>query len=543
MHSGPENKKYTYIELFGGCGGLSLGLESAGFRRILANEISPMAAETFAYNLVKGARESLPLKAASPATWNSYFTFLEPPNEGRDGVVNEKSFRDWRARTGNGHPISSEAEATAMGRSSSDLIVGDAGKLAVMLKDLKARDPSSFRQRFGNVALLAGGPPCQSFSLAGKRQRDHPRNRLFESFVAIAETVRPKVVMFENVLGITHPFFDEAGVQWHPWHEVCRRFKQARYLPIPALVNAADFGVPQSRLRFIMVAVEEEFAWKVIGTTLDQGGLPEALRRARTAYQMPGDDRDLIFRVEDIEKGLWPSPLFPRPSTLGEIGRVTVASAIEDLRAIDRGLPFAQGKYAKELDKLFKRPRGVSATSPPKNHSLRNHGQRTRARFRLLRVLANDGLWVRSIADVSRRREEVVGRLVGKALLVPACDGAYVERENSSEAEVRELISSLASAKNVQKCLNPNAPAGAQLSIPDDSIHWQADRVLTIREMARIQSFPDWFEFRSKETTGGGARAYEVPQYTQVGNAVPPLLARAFGRAILDFLTKLDPPS
>ena len=104
---------------------------------------------------------------------------------------------------------------------------------------------------------------------------------------------------------------------------------------------------------------------------------------------------------------------------------------------------------------------------------------------------------------------------------------------------MRDLIGHLASGKNVQKCLNPDKPAGAQLSIPDDSIHWGVDRVLTIREMARIQSFPDWFEFRSKETTGSGMRAYEVPQYTQVGNAVPPLLALAFGNAIRDFLLKL----
>ena len=72
------------------------------------------------------------------------------------------------------------------------------------------------------------------------------------------------------------------------------------------------------------------------------------------------------------------------------------------------------------------------------------------------------------------------------------------------------------------------------LSIPDDACHYKNSlfRTLTVREMARFQSFPDWFEFRSKVTTGGQMRRYEVPQYTQVGNAVPPLLGRALGEVI-----------
>ena len=60
--------------------------------------------------------------------------------------------------------------------------------------------------------------------------------------------------------------------------------------------------------------------------------------------------------------------------------------------------------------------------------------------------------------------------------------------------------------------------------------------------MARIQSFPDWFEFKSKETTGGSSRAFEVPQYTQIGNAVPPLLGLALGKSIRSFLDELATP-
>ena len=71
------------------------------------------------------------------------------------------------------------------------------------------------------------------------------------------------------------------------------------------------------------------------------------------------------------------------------------------------------------------------------------------------------------------------------------------------------------------------------MTIPDDYVHYAEPRVLTVREEARLQSFPDTFEFKGKETTGGKLRGQEVPQYTQVGNAVPPLLAKAIGETIV----------
>jgi len=94
--------------------------------------------------------------------------------------------------------------------------------------------------------------------------------------------------------------------------------------------------------------------------------------------------------------------------------------------------------------------------------------------------------------------------------------------------------------KLTQKALDPDSPASAALSIPDDVCHYSEDelRTLTVREMARIQSFPDAFVFRSKVTTGGQMRKFEVPQYTQVGNAAPPLLGFALGESISNLLQR-----
>ena len=72
--------------------------------------------------------------------------------------------------------------------------------------------------------------------------------------------------------------------------------------------------------------------------------------------------------------------------------------------------------------------------------------------------------------------------------------------------------------------------------MPDDLIHYDEPRTLTVRENARLQSFPDWFAFQGKYTTGGKRRRHEVPRFTQVANAVPPLLAEALGEVLMEIM-------
>jgi DNA (cytosine-5)-methyltransferase 1 len=82
-------------------------------------------------------------------------------------------------------------------------------------------------------------------------------------------------------------------------------------------------------------------------------------------------------------------------------------------------------------------------------------------------------------------------------------------------------------------------PAPTITTLPDDILHYSEPRILTVRECARLQSFPDWFKFRGKFTTGGHQRTRECPRYTQVGNAVPPYLARALGTALKMLLEEI----
>jgi DNA (cytosine-5)-methyltransferase 1 len=92
--------------------------------------------------------------------------------------------------------------------------------------------------------------------------------------------------------------------------------------------------------------------------------------------------------------------------------------------------------------------------------------------------------------------------------------------------------------KSIRTRLNPDSVSPTMVTLPDDFIHPYFNRVLTVREMARIQSFDDSFEFLGKRTTGGDKRSQETPQFTQVGNAVPPLLARAIAEQVAIAINK-----
>jgi DNA (cytosine-5)-methyltransferase 1 len=89
--------------------------------------------------------------------------------------------------------------------------------------------------------------------------------------------------------------------------------------------------------------------------------------------------------------------------------------------------------------------------------------------------------------------------------------------------------------KMATRVLDPDKAAPTITSMPDDLLHYSEPRTLTVRENARLQTFPDWFAFQGKYTTGGERRAREVPRFTQVANAVPPLIAEMWGEVLFKY--------
>lgn len=108
-------------------------------------------------------------------------------------------------------------------------------------------------------------------------------------------------------------------------------------------------------------------------------------------------------------------------------------------------------------------------------------------------------------------------------------------RLNTSITE--EIRAKFGLKKRALRVLDPDMPSPTITSMPDDLLHYAEPRTLTVRENARLQSFPDWFEFKGKYTTGGHLRRIQVPRFTQVANAVPPLVARAIGEFLLNVMT------
>ena len=130
----------------------------------------------------------------------------------------------------------------------------------------------------------------------------------------------------------------------------------------------------------------------------------------------------------------------------------------------------------------------------------------------------------------------------GKPALIRLCS----EQLKMSEADVVKLfrkpnapldaIDILLTRKNIRQRFSEELPSATVVTIADDYISPWEPRTFSVREMARCQSFDDSFEFLGKRTTGGLKRRVEVPQYTQVGNAVPPLLAKAVALEIMKVL-------
>jgi DNA (cytosine-5)-methyltransferase 1 len=185
--------KPTYIDLFAGCGGLSLGLHQSGWKGLFAIEKSPDAFKTLKHNLIDNRNHF---------EWPEW---LPEKNLEIDSVL--KTYRP-------------------------------------QLEELKNK-----------VDLVAGGPPCQGFSMAGRRNENDTRNNLVKSYIKFISILKPKVIFFENVKGFTQEFKKNIDKGKKYSNYVVDALKRNGYYVKGELVNFGDYGIPQKRTRFILVGV------------------------------------------------------------------------------------------------------------------------------------------------------------------------------------------------------------------------------------------------------------------------------------------------
>jgi DNA (cytosine-5)-methyltransferase 1 len=180
----------NYIDLFSGCGGLSFGLMRSGWKGLFAVEKDANAFSTLKFNLIDGKKHFL---------WPDW---LKVQRHDIDKVLKKHT-----------------AELQAL---------------------------------VGKVDLVAGGPPCQGFSVVGRRNENDKRNKLVDSYVSFIALTKPKLVFFENVRGFTMEFAKKgSGTIYSDY--VTEQLQALGYDVHSDIVNFADYGVPQRRLRFILV--------------------------------------------------------------------------------------------------------------------------------------------------------------------------------------------------------------------------------------------------------------------------------------------------
>lgn len=524
-----------YIELFAGCGGLSLGLKSVGFKLVMANELSPMAAESYAFNFfnenLNGESEK-PFPKPKKTLWlSSQYALSDLKNRLREDPRNFPAYGEGTCDIdSNGSNLSGS------------LVVGSIVELNKWLKE-KPKVAADLQDGFGvgEIDLVSGGPPCQSFSMAGLRQLESDKNSLPWEFVTFAKMVQPKLVLLENVTGILRPFKDKNGQSFYAWFELAKAFTAIGYIPLCLHVNAKVAGVPQNRPRFILLGIREDILERL---------QPTFNTAEARLFQQPleffnqtkgGKDVEfgaLLYRDVSISDDMELfKASFLKPVVASADKFVTVSDAIDDLR--DNGA--SDAPFSDELLKTFS---CVLPKRQMKNHELRANSELVRRRFRLYQILQQvDNKTRKNVLAVLKQEAHHLDDSDWEKLSVfdfLVESGQFVRFK--SKKEFLLFLNRHPTKKQTQKALLANQPAPAALSIPDDACHYHHDeqRTLTVREMARIQSFPDNFEFRSKITTGGKMRSFEVPQYTQVGNAVPPLLGRALGLATAELISRLQ---
>lgn len=412
----------TFIDLFSGCGGLSLGLSQAGWQGLFAIERAADAFETFRANFLgKDARHDF-------------------------------QWPDWLDQTA--HSID-------------DVLVGHQGQL----NDLR-----------GKVDLIAGGPPCQGFSFSGKRNSSDPRNKLFERYVSFVELISPKFLVLENVPGMNVAHTKRGNkTKTKPGQTYYDKLRVALgdlgYAVDARILDAANYGVPQRRARLVVIGIRSDMA--------------KTFPAACTG----------VFNNIDIEGN-------KQLSCLGGGRPVTAREAISDLivgtgeQRVRRTVEYIG--FGSRRGYVQKKYEGTSGTA---YQQLMNEGV-ARAQMDSMRL--------------ARHTDEVEARF--QQILDCCRRGVNLSKED------REYFGML---KHRTVPMSPTQPAPTLTTLPDDILHYKDPRILTVRECARLQSFPDWFNFHGKYTTGGDRRKVECPRYTQVGNAVPPLLAQAIGTGIL----------
>ncbi|WP_419768219.1 DNA cytosine methyltransferase [Arcobacter sp.] len=403
-----KNEKYTFVDLFAGCGGLSEGFLRENFNGLCHVDFDINACNTLANRLKD----------------------YNIPND--------------------------EIKKTVLHRD--------------LTKHKSVEDIINCIDK-NDVDVVIGGPPCQAFSTVGRAQdpnsmKNDPRNYLYKHYLEVLKKTQPKIFLFENVVGLLSS--KPEGEKIFPL--IIKEFQNLGYevceKPEVIVLNSIHYGVPQIRKRVILIGIKKELKINVENIY----NLIE-----KTHYAPDDIIKEGLKKYRVIKDAISDLPSF-LPGEGNEEIEFKSNSKNDYVKIMRKN----------NCDKLY-------------NHVARNHNDLDRERYKLL----SENKW--QLKDLEKVRPE----------LIHYDPKHFVNRYTVQDFDKpgRTVVAHLYKDGN--------------LFIHPDS---KQQRTFTVREAARVQSFPDDFKFI-------GARTH---QYKQVGNAVPPLMSYQIARAIKKVLEKIN---
>jgi DNA (cytosine-5)-methyltransferase 1 len=469
VHRLRAGEKPRVLDLFSGCGGLSLGFHAAGFEIAAAVEFDPAAAVSHGLNF--------------------------HPGEARHAVARDIT------------RLSPED----------------------LCRDLKLGAVETA------VDIIVGGPPCQAFARVGRSKlreidahpeafKHDPRARLYLEYLHYVEAFRPLALLMENVPDVLNHGGQNIA------EETCEVLRSKGYVAGYTLLNASHYGVPQMRERMILVAYRRE-----LGLTVS---FPEPTHSMSLPPGYAGSRQVALKNIPQVSLPGFVRSFVETPTGSPQTPAVTAKAALEDLPKLTAHLTGGAARGARRFEVVMPYPEappvgdyaGLMRSWPGFENSegVRDHVIRYLPRdWKLFAQLKPGDQYPEAHAAAVRMFEAELTRLKaeGKAPRKGSKAWTALNRSFVPPYDVGKF-------PNKWRKMEPDLPARTLMAhLGKDSyshIHYDSaqGRTISVREAARLQSFPDGFVFSGTMN----------PAFRQIGNAVPPLLAKAVAGVMFDAL-------
>lgn len=337
------------------------------------------------------------------------------------------------------------------------------------------------------IDIVSGGAPCESFSIAGTRTANDKRDDLFSNILRISRTVNAKSILFENVKGM----FSKAknGIKGAIFQYICDTFEDENVTPSYRLVSrksdeillkASDYGVPQTRERLFLIAIRKD------------------LEMIKFSYpnKTHGENCNKPF--------------------------VTAGDAISDLPLVEMGEESTEYAYPKK----FRNDNQKWFISIMRGHC-DNHEIHSQVPQHLIeKGLYNDtSISCHKGPGHIKRKQELLALIKERESMRSTFD----KLTKSGEIDkYRHLFPNTIYGSRNRRLIDEQPSFTVTSHCLDEILHPTLNRAITPREAARLQSFPDWYQFAGPYVQFHGAK--EQDKYEQIGDAIPPLLAFAIGK-------------